>query len=292
MLFKNLISKNLKNVSKQSTYLFANQSNRAVSSSSELTNILFDDKTGLASLKLSNAPVNSFSKNFLMSVTADFKSLEANSDVKGILLSSAFEGRVFSAGFDILEMFNKPEEDLRAFWSAVHEWYFQVFGSKKPIVAAINGHSPAGGCALSLMCDYRVMAEDRVIGLNETQLGIVAPFFFADLMERAIGTRNTELALLAGTLFKSQDAQKIGLVDRVVPLEEVEKTATNQLLMMSKIPQPAYGITKELMRGNTLRKLDATREADIQVFVDLIQKPIVQKAIAMYLQQLKKKKSK
>ena len=46
MLFKNLISKNLKNVSKQSTYLFANQSNRAVSSSSELTNILFDDKTG------------------------------------------------------------------------------------------------------------------------------------------------------------------------------------------------------------------------------------------------------
>ena len=55
------------------------------------------------------------------------------------------------------------------------------------------------------------MAEDRVIGLNETQLGIVAPFFFADLMERAIGTRNTELALLAGTLFKSQDAQKIGL---------------------------------------------------------------------------------
>lgn len=42
-----------------------------------------------------------------MSVTADFKSLEANSDVKGILLSSAFEGRVFSAGFDILEMFNK-----------------------------------------------------------------------------------------------------------------------------------------------------------------------------------------
>ena len=63
--------------------------------------------SGLASLKLSNAPVNSFSKNFLMSVTADFKSLEANSDVKGILLSSAFEGRVFSAGFDILEMFNK-----------------------------------------------------------------------------------------------------------------------------------------------------------------------------------------
>jgi len=256
----------------------------------ELTKISFDDKTGLASLKLSNAPVNSFSKNFLMSVTADIKSLEENCDVKGILLSSAFEGRVFSAGFDILEMFNKPEEDLRAFWSAVHEWYFQVFGSKKPIVAAINGHSPAGGCALSLMCDYRVMAEDRVIGLNETQLGIVAPFFFADLMERAIGTRNTELALLAGTLFKSQDAQKIGLVDRVVPLEEVEKTATNQLLMLSKIPQPAYGITKELMRGNTLRKLDSTREEDIQVFVDLIQKPMVQKTIAMYLQQLKKKK--
>jgi len=292
MLCKNFVSKNFKKISKQSINLLAIQNRRSLSSSSELTNITFDDKTGLASLKLSNAPVNSFSKNFLMSVTSDLKSLETNSDVKGILLTSAFEGRVFSAGFDILEMFNKPEEDLRAFWSAVHGWYFQVFGSKKPIVAAINGHSPAGGCALSLMCDYRVMAEDRVIGLNETQLGIVAPFFFADLMERAVGTRNTELALLCGTLFKSQDAQKIGLVDRVVKLEEVEQTAMKQLLMMSKIPQPAYGITKQLMRGDSLRKLDASREEDIQVFVDLIQKPIVQKAIAMYLQQLKKKKSK
>ena len=56
------------------------------------------------------------------------------------------------------------------------------------------------------------MAEGKVIGLNETQLGIVAPFFFADLMKRAIGMRNTEHALLAGVLFKSDQAKAIGLL--------------------------------------------------------------------------------
>jgi len=264
--------------------------NRKLSSSSDAVKVDFDNKTGLATLTLANAPVNSFSRQFLASVTSEMKSLEENRDVRGVLLTSQFDGRVFSAGFDILEMFNKPTEDLQAFWAAVHDWYFQVFGSKKPVVAAINGHSPAGGCALSLMCDYRVMAEDRVIGLNETQLGIVAPFFFADLMERAIGVRRTEHALLAGTLFKSQDAQQIGLIDEVVPLDKVQERALAQLAALSKIPQPAYGITKQLMRGASLKKLDACRESDIATFVNLIELPIVQKAMGAYLKMLKKKK--
>lgn len=264
---------------------------RKLSSSSDQVQVEFDDKTGLATLVFANAPVNSFSRKFLADVTNEMKSLETNSDVRGVMLTSQFDGRVFSAGFDILEMFQKPTEDLQKFWGAVHDWYFQFFGSTKPVVAAINGHSPAGGCALSLMCDFRVMAEDRVIGLNETQLGIVAPFFFADLMERAIGVRRTEHALLAGTLFKSQQARQIGLVDQVVPLEEVKTTALKQLTLLSKIPQPAYGITKQLMRGASLKKLDQCREADIATFVNLIEKPIVQKAMGYYLQQLKKKKA-
>jgi len=250
----------------------------------------FDDKTGIATLTLANAPVNSFSRGFLDDVTNEMKTLESNNDVKGILITSQFDGRVFSAGFDILEMYNRSSDDLCQFWSSVHEWYFQVFGSSKPIVAAINGHSPAGGCALALMCDYRVMAEDRTIGLNETQLGIVAPFFFADLMERAIGIRRTEHALLSGTLFKSQYAKTIGLIDEVVPLDCVQEKAMNQLILLSKIPQPAYGVTKSLMREESLKILDQCREEDIETFVHLIEQPNIQKTIAFYLKQLKQKK--
>ena len=76
--------------------------------------------------------------------------------------------------------------------------------------------SPAGGCLLSLCCDYRVMQGPKfTIGLNETLLGIVAPFWFKDTMLNTVGQRHTELALQLGTLFTADQALSIGLVDKV-----------------------------------------------------------------------------
>lgn len=267
-------------------------SSRNYSSAASHVILNTNSETGLATLTMSSPPVNSMSQQFLAEFADGMRSLEADKSVKGIMITSAHHGKVFSAGFDILEMYNKNDESLRTFWSNVHEWYFSVFGCSKPVVAAINGHAPAGGCALSLMADYRVMCSGRTIGLNETALGIVAPFFFVDLMTRAIGQRHSELALLAATMFTSEQGHAINLVDEVVELESVQEAATKKLLQLSKVPQPAYYLTKTLIRGGSLQLLKDQRESDIQTFVNLIQQPIVQKTMGRYLDALKSKKKK
>ena len=154
--------------------------------------------------------------------------------------------------------------------------------------------SPAGGCLLAMTCDYRAMLGPKfTIGLNETQLGIVAPYWFKDTMVNTIGTRQTELALMMGTLFTSEQALAIGLVDEVHDEHAaVLAAATKKALQLSKIPKEARHITKMLMRQPTIDKLAHGKTEDIGYFCNFIQQPQIQKPMGMYLDALKKKSKK
>ena len=78
---------------------------------------------------------------------------------------------IFCAGLDIFEMYEKTPEYYGNFWNAVQELWLRIYGSSLPIIAAINGQSPAGGCLMALGCDYRIMAKGKyIIGLNEVAL--------------------------------------------------------------------------------------------------------------------------
>ena len=86
---------------------------------------------------------------------------------------------VFCAGLEITEMYKPEQEKLEVFWGSLQDLWIELYSCKVPTAAAIIGHSPAGGCLLAMCCDYRVMVGPKyTIGLNETQLGIVAPFWF------------------------------------------------------------------------------------------------------------------
>lgn len=102
----------------------------------------------------------------------------------------------------------------------------------------LKGHSPAGGCLLAISCDYRVMVGGKFrIGLNETQLGIVAPYWFRDSMINTVGVRQTEMALQLGTLFSSEEALKIGLIDVEAPDQATANAlAESKMKEFLKIP--------------------------------------------------------
>lgn len=73
----------------------------------------------------------------------------------------------------------------------------------------IQGHSPAGGCLLSVCCEYRVMVQNYTIGLNETRLGIAAPSFFQAAFANVMSRREAEKALTLGTMFSTEEAFKV-----------------------------------------------------------------------------------
>ncbi|TNN31070.1 Enoyl-CoA delta isomerase 1, mitochondrial [Liparis tanakae] len=138
----------------------------------------FDQSTGVAVMRLQGPPVNSLSLDFLTELCINVEKLEMDKNCRGLILTSS-QPKVFSAGLDIMEIYGKSPERCGEFWRAVQEMWLKLYGSSMVTIAAINGSSPAGGCLMSMTCDYRIMADNPrySIGLNETQLGIVAPFW-------------------------------------------------------------------------------------------------------------------
>ena len=104
--------------------------------------------------------------------------METSKTAKGLILTSSMPS-VFCAGLEITEMYQPDRSRLESFWGSLQDLWINLYSCKLPTAAAIAGHSPAGGCLLTMCCDYRVMVGPKfTIGLNETQLGIVAPFWF------------------------------------------------------------------------------------------------------------------
>jgi len=192
---------------------------------------------------------------------------------------------------------HRPEETrLHAFWNSFQQLYLDLYGSRLATIAAIAGHAPAAGCMLALSVDYRIMVEDAdsakpsTIGLNETKLGIVAPPWLGQQFIDTVGQRQAELGLSLGVLYKSKEALAIGLVDELVPKDQVLIRSQEEAAKWAKIPPKARYASKMLARKARLDNLVATREADTDFFCSFVLNETVQKTLDAYLQSLAKKK--
>lgn len=240
-------------------------------------------------MTLNRPPVNSLNLELLSDISAAIDELQ-NTRCKGMILTSSSK-TVFSAGLDIMEMYKPDMDRCKKFWTALQDVWLKLYGSPFPTAAAINGHAPAGGCLLSMACEYRVMANNFTIGLNETKLGIVAPTWFMATMENTIGRRQTELALTTGKLFTTAEAEKVGLIDEVVDTKEqaIERCSL-WLQQFKKIAPDARNLTKLAFRAKTIQDLEENRADDVERFLYFVQMPKVQKGIEAYLEALKNKK--
>ncbi|XP_021077299.1 enoyl-CoA delta isomerase 1, mitochondrial [Mus pahari] len=246
---------------------------------------------GIAVMKLRNPPVNSLSLEVLTEFTISLEKLENDKSVRGVILTSERPG-VFSAGLDLLEMYDRNPAHYAEYWKAVQELWLRLYLSNMTLVSAINGASPAGGCLLALSCDYRVMADNPkyTIGLNESLLGIVAPFWLKDMYVNTIGHRAAERALQLGILFPPAEALKVGVVDVVVPEDQVHSKARSVMAKWLAIPDHSRQLTKTMMRKATADNLIKQREADIENFASFISRDSIQKSLHVYLEKLKQKK--
>ncbi|XP_055596907.1 enoyl-CoA delta isomerase 1, mitochondrial-like [Uranotaenia lowii] len=250
-----------------------------------------DDKTGYATVTLNRPPVNSLNLDLLKAISETLDDLQNNKS-RGMILTSSSKS-VFSAGLDIMEMYKQKPERMKEFWSTLQDVWFKLYGSPFATVAVINGHSPAGGCLLSMCCEYRVMLPKFTIGLNETQLGIVAPTWFMATMRNTISRRDAELALTLGTLFSTDEALNVGMIDEIVQSkEEGIARATAFLDRFKKISPQARSMTKQALRSKDIMELEDNRSQDIDLFIYAVTQPKVQKGLELYLEALKKKAAK
>ncbi|XP_060653264.1 enoyl-CoA delta isomerase 1, mitochondrial-like [Drosophila nasuta] len=264
---------------------------RQMSTATKLTTVQVDDKTGIATLTMNRPPVNGLNLELLRDIHQSIEEIEGNKS-RGIILTSS-NPTIFSAGLDIFEMYKPDKERIRAFWTALQDVWLALYGSSVPTAAAINGHSPAGGCLLATSCEYRVMLPKYTIGLNETKLGIVAPKWFMSTFESVLPRRLAERALNQGRMFTTEEALAVGLVDEVANSKEEAIAKCAQFIgTFAKVNPLARALTKQQLRAEELRQLEDERVQDLEKFIFFVNQPAVQKGLGIYLESLKKKATK
>lgn len=158
---------------------------------------------------------------------------------------------MFSAGLDVPELLSLDRAGMTAFWSDFFGLLQTVALSPLPVVAAITGHSPAGGAVLSLFCDTRIAAQGNFkIGLNEVQVGLPVPRIVYAALERLVGRRDAERLAVRGLLVSPEEALSCGLVDQVVAPEQVMSAALAWCREVSALPPRAMATTRNLARAD------------------------------------------
>ena len=170
-------------------------------------------------IHLNRPPVNALNLELLSALTAAVQDAPGNG-ARGLILSGG--EKVFSGGLDVPYLMSLDRAGLGACWTQFFHAARALARSSVPVVAAIAGHNPAGGCVLALCCDYRVMARGPFrIGLNETQVGLTVPDAIQYLMRRVVGAHRAERLIVAGAMVESEQAHALGMVDALTDAGEV-----------------------------------------------------------------------
>lgn len=218
------------------------------------------DHGAIRELKLARPPVNALDPALCAELSAALAAA-ANEGAQGIVLSGG--PSVFSAGLDVPYLLSLGDDRaaLQAAWEGFFAAARALAGSPVPVVAAIAGHAPAGGCVLALCCDYRVMAasvdpmKPFRIGLNETQVGLVAPAGVQRLLQRVVGRHRAERLLVAGELVDAERALAIGLVDELVGIDHVATRARTWLELLLQLPREPMLTTRAIARADIIEAL-------------------------------------
>lgn len=230
------------------------------------------DHGRIRELRLARPPVNALDPALCRALITTLDAAVADG-VDAVVLSGA--PGIFSAGLDVphLMALGQDRQALHAGWGAFFGAARSLAALRIPVVAALTGHAPAGGCVLSLCCDYRVMARSPnpvkpfMIGMNETQVGLAVPEGAQQLMRRVIGPYRAERLLVSGSMVTADEALRLGLVDTVVEVDQVVPHALEWLGSLLALPRTPMLLTRSLARADLVRALEP-QNLDLERFVE------------------------
>ncbi|WP_293302569.1 enoyl-CoA hydratase/isomerase family protein [Pedobacter sp. UBA4863] len=223
-------------------------------------------KDRLAIITLNRGRANALNREMVTELQQMLINSENDDNIGGVIITG--RENFFSAGLDLLELYHYNEEEIKSFWNLFLEFSAKITAFKKPLVAAINGHSPAGGCVIALACDARVMAEGKfIIGLNEVPVGIVVPNSIFHLYSFWLGQGNAYRNLLEGKLFSPEEALAVGLVDEVVKSESIMTAAERKVRKYMAFEANTWQQSKLNLRKDVIAVTSANQSEDLEVML-------------------------
>lgn len=248
--------------------------------------ITVTDHGDVREVRLNRPPVNALSTELLGVLKESIE--KAPADGARALVVSGAPG-MFSAGLDIPVLIGLDRGGIETLWRELYGLMRALARSTIPIAAAITGHAPAGGTVIALYCDWRVAAQgDFKIGLSEVQVGIPLPPMIYKALRRQVGSRQAERLAVPGMIMSPEQALSAGLVDEVVPVEDVVERAVSWCRGLLEVPRSAMVVTRRLARADLVALFEGGSEEELRSVVDNWWSPETQSTLKALIAKLGK----
>ena len=197
-------------------------------------------KVGLITLNRPKA-LNALNTTVLREVVQELKAMEADARIGAIVLTGS--EKAFAAGADIKEM--QPKTYIEAFTEDFFAGWEEVTRIRKPIVAAVAGYALGGGCELAMMCDFIIAADTARFGQPEITIGVMPGMGGSQRLTRFVGKSKAMDMCLTGRMMDAAEAERAGLVSRVVPAADLIEEALRAAEKIAGFSLPAVMMAKE-----------------------------------------------
>ncbi|MBW2574151.1 MAG: enoyl-CoA hydratase/isomerase family protein [Deltaproteobacteria bacterium] len=206
------------------------------------------DKKDMIGLITLNRPeeMNTFNVPFAGALNEALRNLDQDDEVRVVVIRAA--GKHFSAGISLPEFKGKSPKELREFLGLMDEFYHTIPRMKKPVIASVKGYALANGAGLVFACDLAVAAEDAKFGTTAINVGLIC-LGPAVPMVRSLGRKKTLEMVLTGDIISAAEAERLGLINKVVPPEELEASTLKLAAKLAKKSPLAVQIGKTGIYG-------------------------------------------
>ena len=242
----------------------------------------------VAIIALNRGRSNAINAEMVSDLKKIINSIEDDVAIGGVILTGK-EG-FFTAGLDLIELYDYDQEQIKNFWINFLDLVAVLTKFKKPMIAAISGHSPAGGCVMSLCCDYRIMAEGKyIIGLNEVPVGIIVPDSIFELYAFWIGKARAYQNLMEGKLMNVEEAKAIGLIDATADISTLMTLTQKKMQSYLQYDATTWQETKLNLRKELIAKVTADQTETLNKMLMQWWQPTTRSILKTIIENLKSK---
>jgi len=221
----------------------------------------------VATIRLDRPPANALSRPVALELRDAARGVAADGTVRAVVVWGG--ERIFAAGADIKAMVGYGPAEIERDVSALELACRDLEAIPKPVIAAINGYALGGGCEVALAADFRFAAADAWLGQPEIRLGIIPGAGGTQRLPRLVGLARARELIFSGRHVDADEALAIGLVDRVLPPDDVYPVALAEAARWAEGPTEALGAAKVALNaaGDALeRGLGREREVFVRLF--------------------------
>ncbi len=201
-------------------------------------NIMFEREAGAVRITLNHPPVNIMDISTMKEINSALHSLQGDEESRVVVFAA--QGKAFCAGVDVKDhTVDKVDEMIQVF----HRIFRQMWSLDIPTVAAVNGAALGGGCELVTFCDMIIASEKATFGQPEIQVGVYPPVAVVTFPRLMPYIKAMEL-LLTGDIVDAREAERLGIVNRVVPVESFEEEVSEFVGRLTALSGTVLRLTK------------------------------------------------